>query len=99
MPEIALLDLLVVGIAIGVTYVVGSQVVIPILLGRPLFPSFRSRRQLEKELADTKERLEELRMRQELADLKRAVDKASMPPEVYDIVHGDEGQSTGRRVN
>lgn len=99
MPEIALLDLLVVGVAIGVTYTVGSQVLIPILLGRPLFPLLRSRRQIERELAETRERLEELRIKQELADLKRAVDKATLPPEIYDIVHGDEGQPPRRRVN
>jgi hypothetical protein len=91
MPEIALVDLLVLGAAIGLAYAVGSQVLIPIVLGRPLFPFLRARRQLERELAEMKEQLEQIRLERELEELKRKVDAARMPPELYEIIHGNSG--------
>jgi len=96
MPEIALFDLIILGIAIWLTYTVGTQILIPIVLGRPMFPSLRARRQLERELAEVKEQLEQIRLEQEVRDLKRKVDAARMPPEIFEIVHGhgtDKGAS------
>lgn len=92
MPELALIDLLLVAVAVGLSYAAATQVLIPILLGRPVLPAVRGRRRLERELAETRERLERARLQKELADLKRSVDEVSMPPEVFEIVHGKDGR-------
>ncbi len=90
MPELALIDLLVVSVAVGLSYAAATQVLIPILLGRPIFPAVRGRRRLERELAEARDRLEQARLQRELADLKRSVDEVRMPPEVFEIVHGKD---------
>jgi len=55
-----------------------TQVIIPILLGRPLFPSFRSeRRELEKRLAEAKEK-------KDLEELKEEVERQKPKVEVLE---------------
>jgi len=55
-----------------------TQVIIPILLGRPLFPSFRSeRRELEKGLAEAKEK-------KDLEELKEEVERQKPKVEVLE---------------
>lgn len=95
MPELALIDVIVLGVAVGFAYAVATQVLIPVFLGQRLFPVLRTRRQLERELAEARDRLAQARLERELEDLKREVDAARMPPEIFDIVHGGRDRRKG----
>lgn len=66
-----ILDLLLVAtvVIVGVT-----QLVIPLLRGRPIFPILRRERMLEREIAEANADLEQARLERELEDKRRAAE-------------------------
>ena len=67
-----ILDLLLVAtvLLVGVT-----QLLIPLLRGRPIFPIFRRDRSLMNELAEANADLEQARLERELEEKRRAADR------------------------
>jgi hypothetical protein len=71
MLVLALLDLLLVA---TVLLVAVTQLLIPLLRGRPVFPIFRRERRLASELAEAESELEQARLERQVEEKRRAAE-------------------------
>lgn len=73
MPLLYLLEFLV---AICLVFVVVGQIFIPIINCLPVFPFFRKTRKLLKDLSETNEELEDLKLKQQIRARKKLIEES-----------------------
>lgn len=90
MPELAIVDLLVFGVVVALILGFGTQVVLPIILGQPIFPFFR-RRQKTRELRRAVDEVDELALDQEIREVRNRAERMRQKAPVVHIVDREEG--------